>query len=79
MLLIPMGADQPLNAARCVALGVAQELDALEASPQMVLEAAAQLLAEPAYRQAAGRISAEIAALPGLEQALPLLERLVAS
>ena len=77
-LLIPMGADQPHNAARCADLGVAQVLDALEATPADVRQAVGALLAEPSYRRAAMRMAQEIAALPEPAQAIPLLERLVA-
>jgi UDP:flavonoid glycosyltransferase YjiC (YdhE family) len=77
-VLIPMGADQPLNAARCVELGVARALDAVEATPEAVREAVSAVLASPTYRRAAERIRDEIAALPGPEHALDLLERLAA-
>ena len=36
MVLLPMGADQPLNAARAEALGVAQVLDALGRRPATI-------------------------------------------
>jgi UDP:flavonoid glycosyltransferase YjiC (YdhE family) len=75
-LLIPMGADQPLNAARCVQLGVGRALDPIAATPESVRAAAAELLADPACRRAAGRLRDEFAALPGPEHALRLLERL---
>src|SRR6185295_11393905 len=78
MVLIPMGADQPHNAARCAALGVARVLDAVEATPESVREAASVVLADPAYRRAAERMRDEIAALPGPAHAVRLLERLVA-
>lgn len=78
MVLIPMGADQPLNAARCAELGVARVLDAVEATPEIVREAVAALLADPAYRRAAKRMRDEIAALPGPGHAVMLLERLAA-
>jgi UDP:flavonoid glycosyltransferase YjiC (YdhE family) len=78
MVLIPMGADQPLNAARCEALGVAVALDALTATPQEVSAAVRRVLAEPSYRSAAGRLRDEIAALPSPENAVQLLERLPA-
>lgn len=77
-VLIPMGADQPLNAARCSALGLAQVLDPLETTPEMAREAVAAVLADPVYRQAAGRIRDEIAALPEAADTIPLLERLAA-
>ena len=78
MVLIPIGADQPLNAARCAALGAARVLDAVDATPESVREAVATVLAEPAYRLAAERMRDEIAGLPGPEHALMLLERLEA-
>ena len=76
MVLLPMGADQPLNAARCEALGVAVVLDALTVDPQTIGEAAARVLAQPSYRRSAARVRDEIAALPGPDDAVTLLERL---
>jgi UDP:flavonoid glycosyltransferase YjiC (YdhE family) len=73
-VLLPMGADQPQNAARCEQLGVARVLDAVRATPQTVREAVADVLADPSYRSAAERIADEIAALPGPEATVPLLE-----
>jgi UDP:flavonoid glycosyltransferase YjiC (YdhE family) len=79
MLLIPLGADQPLNAARCAALGVARVLDAATATPQTVRDAATRVLEDAIYRERAERIRDEIAALPGPESAVTLLDRLVAT
>ena len=76
MVLIPMGADQPLNGARCAALGVARVLDAVAATPEQVRETVAAVLADPNYRQAAQRLRDEIATLPTPESVVPLLERL---
>jgi UDP:flavonoid glycosyltransferase YjiC (YdhE family) len=78
MVLIPMGADQPYNAARCAALGVAQVLDPVAATPEMVREAASAVLSKPGYRQAAERLRDEIAALPDPAEAVALLEQLAA-
>jgi UDP:flavonoid glycosyltransferase YjiC (YdhE family) len=78
MVLIPMGADQPLNAARCVQLGVAQVLDPIGAAPATVRTAVSAVLADPSYRRAAKRIRDEFAALPGPAHAIRLLERLAA-
>jgi MGT family glycosyltransferase len=78
MVLLPMGADQPLNAARCAALGVARVLDAVETTPEDVREAVAALLDTPGYRKAAGRMHDEIAALPEPASAVRLLEQLAA-
>ena len=75
-VLLPMGADQPLNADRCVALGVGRALDAVTATPDQVREALADVLADPACRVAAEALRAEVAALPGPERAAEELERL---
>lgn len=78
MLLIPMGADQPLNAARCADLGVGLALDAMAATPETVRAAITTVLAGPSYRRAAERMRDEIAALPDPAHAVRLLERLAA-
>jgi UDP:flavonoid glycosyltransferase YjiC (YdhE family) len=77
-VLLPMGADQPLNAARCAELGVARVLDAVGATPADVRAAVSTVLADPSYRRAAARIRDEIAVLPGPEHAVALLEGLAA-
>lgn len=79
MVLIPMGADQPNNADRCVALGVARQLDALTVTPQEVSTTVMAVLRDPGYRHHATLLQAEIAALPEPAQLLPLLERLAAT
>jgi UDP:flavonoid glycosyltransferase YjiC (YdhE family) len=76
MVVIPIGADQPRNARRCEHLGVARVVHAGEATPDLVREAASEVLADPSYRLNAERVSDEIAALPGPEHAVTLLERL---
>ncbi len=76
MVLLPMGADQPLNAARCETLGVALVLDAVGTTPREVREAVSRVLADSTYRQTAERIRDEIDRLPGPRHAVTLLERL---
>jgi UDP:flavonoid glycosyltransferase YjiC (YdhE family) len=77
-VLIPMGADQPQNAARCAQLGVAKVLDAMGATPDTVRAAVADVLHEASYRRSAERLRDEIAALPPVTDAVDLLERLAA-
>jgi UDP:flavonoid glycosyltransferase YjiC (YdhE family) len=77
-VLLPIGADQPQNATRCAELGVARVLDATRATPKAVRDAVADVLADPSYRMAAERIADEIAALPGPDSAVMLIEGLVA-
>ena len=78
MVLIPMGADQMLNAARLERLGLGRVLHAVRATPDDVREAAVDVLEDPSYRQVAERMRREAAALPGPDHALALLERLAA-
>jgi UDP:flavonoid glycosyltransferase YjiC (YdhE family) len=75
-VLIPMGADQPLNAARCQKLGMAQVLDPIETTPDSVRSAAADVLSDPGYRRRVEIIRDEFIALPGPANTIPLLERL---
>jgi len=77
LVLLPMGADQPYNAARCEALGVARSLDVIAATPADVRDAVADVLADRSYRAAAGRLRDEFAVLPGPERAVGLIEQLV--
>lgn len=77
MVLLPMGADQPLNAARCETLGVGLVLDAVRATASDVRDAVSAVLAEPSFREHARPFRDEIAALPRPEAVVPLLERLV--
>jgi UDP:flavonoid glycosyltransferase YjiC (YdhE family) len=79
MVVIPMGADQPLNAARCEQLGVGIALDAVRATPETIREAVTTILENPSYRAAAERIRDEIVRLPEPDAAVPLLERLAES
>jgi UDP:flavonoid glycosyltransferase YjiC (YdhE family) len=78
-VVLPMGADQPLNADRCVSLGVGRALDAVTATPAEVRAAVCAVLEDPSYRRAAEVVRAEVAALPGPERAVEEIERLVRS
>lgn len=75
-LLLPMGADQPFNAARCAALGVGLALDPVSATPEAIGAAARGLLADGPARRAAQAQAAAFATLPGQEVALTRLESL---
>lgn len=78
MVLIPIGADQPFNAARCEDLHVGRVLSAVKATPEDVQRAALAVLGDATYRRNANRLEAEIAALPDPEYGVRLLERLAA-
>jgi UDP:flavonoid glycosyltransferase YjiC (YdhE family) len=69
-VLIPLGADQLVNAARAEELGVARVLPAVEATPDDIRAAVEDVLADPGPARA---IRDEIAGLPGPESAAQLL------
>jgi MGT family glycosyltransferase len=76
MVILPMGADQPLNAGRAQALGVARVLDPVRATPRDVAQAVAAVSTDPAVAAHAGAWRDECLALPGPDHAAALLERL---
>ena len=91
LFLLPMGADQPYNTERCItagaALGVIQDQPPgpppagpppfTAPDPHVIRDGTRRLLDEPAFRDAARAIAAEIAALPPAEHAAERLEQAV--
>ena len=75
-VIVPIAADQPDNAVRCTAAGVARAVSLADATPVSIREAALAVLVDPSYRRAAERARDEMAALPGTDHAVALLERL---
>jgi UDP:flavonoid glycosyltransferase YjiC (YdhE family) len=69
-----MGADQPDNARRVVAIGAGLALDVMRCTPAEVGAAVERVRREPSFRRAAERMRDEIAALPGPEAAVARLE-----
>jgi UDP:flavonoid glycosyltransferase YjiC (YdhE family) len=78
MVILPVAADQPDNARRCVDLGLAEAVTSDKRTPETIRAATRKVLAEPRYRENAGRLRDEIQAMPGPDQAVALLERLAA-
>ena len=78
LLILPHSADQPVNARRAEALGVALVLEEGRRSPATIRTAVRTVLEDPRYRQRARAVQAEIEALPGPERGVELLEQLVA-
>lgn len=76
LVVMPLGADQPWNADRCVALGLGEALDAVQATPADLQGAVIRVLGEPRYRRNAEQLRAELETLPGVSAAVGLLERL---
>ena len=91
LFLLPMGADQPYNAERCISAGAA--LGVIQPQPDgppsaapppftppdaaVIRDGTHRLLDEPAFREAARGIAAEIAALPSAAFAAERLEEAV--
>ncbi len=76
LVVVPISADQPLNARRCSELGVSTTVAADERTPDRIRAATLDVLGDPTYRQAAQRIAAEALRRPDLDHALDLLETL---
>jgi len=68
-VLLPVLAEQPLNAERAAAAGAALVVR----DPEEVGEAAQQVLTDPSYRTAAMKVAAQITQMNAAEQALDLL------
>jgi UDP:flavonoid glycosyltransferase YjiC (YdhE family) len=76
LLLLPLGADNFVNAERVAAAGAGQRLLPAEVSAGAIRAGVRALLGEPRYRAAADAIAAEIAAMPDAAEAVRALERL---
>jgi len=79
LVLLPMGADQPLNGDRCEALGVARVLDPITTTRSLITATVREILTTPSYRRAAQRLRNEAATLPPAQQAASWVEVLVES
>lgn len=73
---IPMGADQPHNAARAAALGFGRTLNATTVTPEEVRDTVADVLADPAYRAAATDLAIQTAAQPDPAELVAVVEAL---
>jgi UDP:flavonoid glycosyltransferase YjiC (YdhE family) len=76
-VLIPIGADQPMHASRCDAIGTSLSLDRADLTPETVRAATWRVLREPEFRKRAQVLAEEIASMPGPEAATALIEQIV--
>lgn len=76
MLLLPIGADQPANAHRCRAAGVAVVVEPGQRSAQTIRAAVREALGDPRYRRNAQRIRDEIGELPPMAAGIERLGQL---
>lgn len=77
MLVVPQGAEQPLVAARVVALGAGLSIRTGEAGEQAVRSRARRLLDEPSFRAAAGTLRTAQQQAGGFRRAADELEHYV--
>ena len=77
LLLVPQGADQFDNAARCERVGAAIVLPPDELTADAVRAGLRRLLAESSFRRAAEKVAAEIAAMPTAAEAAAAVEQFV--
>ena len=75
LLVLPISADQPINAQRCAEVGVGLTLNPFTMQPEDVRRAVQALIEQPDYRTRAEDLQREIAALPGPDAVVPLLRR----
>jgi UDP:flavonoid glycosyltransferase YjiC (YdhE family) len=76
LVILPVSADQPMNARSCATLGVAKVVGPEDRTPATIREAVREVLDDAGYRQRARRLVAAIQTLPGPEHGVALLERL---
>ena len=78
MVIVPISADQPENAHRCAALGVAHVVPLETLSETSARAAVVSVLGDGTCRAAAQRLAQRANERPGVDHAVDLLERLVA-
>ncbi|MDP8922523.1 MAG: glycosyltransferase [Chloroflexota bacterium] len=75
-VFIPLGADMPINARRCAALGLGGVVEPSACTPAAIRDGVGAILSDPSYRARAARMREDMAALPGPAFAVELVERL---
>jgi UDP:flavonoid glycosyltransferase YjiC (YdhE family) len=78
LVVVPITADQPYTAERVEALGLGLRVGPDERTPEVIRTRLREVLGDPAYGERTRAFATEMAALPGADHAVRLLERLVA-
>jgi UDP:flavonoid glycosyltransferase YjiC (YdhE family) len=68
MVLVPQGADQFVQAERACAAGAALQLPPKVATSEAVVGAVRTVLAESSFRDGAGKIADQVAAMPSPDE-----------
>ena len=77
-IIVPLAADQPDNADRCAAAGVAIVLESRSVTADAVREAVDAIARDPAFQRRAEAVAREIAAMPDPDSVIDHLERILA-
>ena len=76
LVVIPISGDQPYTAERVEALGLGRRVGPEERTPGTIRKRLREVMRDPGYRKNARQFAAEMAALPGVDYAVELLEEL---
>ncbi len=76
LVLVPIDSDQPMQAERCVELGLGRRVDHRELSAESIRAAVRTVRGDPRYRRATAEFRAELESLPSAADAADLLQRL---
>lgn len=76
LVLLPQAADQPANAAACLAAGVARVLDSEARSPEAIRAVVADAIVDPVLARNASAVREAIDAMPAPAEVVPMLEHL---
>jgi hypothetical protein len=79
MVVVPLFADQPWNAARVAALGAGIALEGGRDAARDIGDAVRRMLLEPSFRASAQEVAAEMRALPPVDAAIHVVRDLVAA
>ncbi|SEU32275.1 glycosyltransferase, MGT family [Stigmatella erecta] len=76
VLIVPLAADQPMNAQSCERLGVGRRVNPDTLTPELLRQQVREMMRDGSYRERARRFQAEAQALPGMGEGVAMLERL---
>ena len=78
LVVVPFGADQPINARSVERLGLGVVIEEDDVTPGRIREAVQSLIEQPRWRESVERVRDEANDLPPGSEAVAMLERLVA-
>ncbi|ADO76054.1 glycosyltransferase [Stigmatella aurantiaca] len=76
VLIVPLAADQPMNAQSCERLGVGRRINPDTLTPELLRQQVREMMRDGSYRERARRFQAESQTLPGMAEGVAMLEKL---